>query len=121
MHHAPIRLGEKLEQIRDPWSPRIIASLNNYHCKLAKLKGDFVWHKHDETDEAFIVLKGSMRIDFRDGSVALEAGEMYVVPRGVPHKPSSESGCSVLLIEPAGTLNTGDTGGEYLVENPEWI
>ncbi len=121
MNHQPINFGKKLTLFTEPWSPRIIAGMNDYHFKLVRIKGDFVWHSHPETDEAFIVLDGSMQIDFRDGTVALNAGEMYVVPRGVEHKPFAQKECSLLLIEPAGTVNTGDTGGDRTVKEPEWI
>ena len=120
MTYQPINLHQKLSLFAARWSPRIIAEMNDYHFKLVKLKGDFVWHSHPETDETFLVLDGSMRIDFRDGSVALHAGEMYVVPKGVEHKPFAAEECSLLLIEPAGTVNTGDTGGERKAQ-AEWV
>jgi mannose-6-phosphate isomerase-like protein (cupin superfamily) len=90
------------------WDPRIAATINDYHIKLAKISGEFVWHSHADTDEAFLVLKGEMRIELRDGSVDLHAGQLYVVPRGVEHKPTADSECHILLFEPAGTVNTGD-------------
>jgi len=121
MDQQPVNFNEKLARVKELWSPRIVAQLNDYHFKLVKFQGDFVWHRHAETDEAFIVLEGSMRIDFRDRSVALNPGEMYVVARGTEHKPFSASGCSVLLIEPAGTLNTGDSESDRRVELPEWV
>jgi mannose-6-phosphate isomerase-like protein (cupin superfamily) len=120
MTHQPINLREKLSLFTAQWSPRIVARMNDYHFKLVKIKGDFVWHSHPETDETFLVLDGSMRIDFRDGYVALHAGEMYVVPGGIEHKPYADEECSLLLIEPTGTVNTGDAGGERTVE-PGWI
>jgi mannose-6-phosphate isomerase-like protein (cupin superfamily) len=95
--------------------------LNDFHFKLVKLQGEFVWHSHPETDEVFIVLDGRLTIDFSDGPAVLEAGEMMVVPRGVEHRPRAEELCQVLLVEPAGTVNTGDAGGEKTVERPEWI
>jgi len=118
---SPINFHHKLSLFTDHWSPKLVARMNDYHFKLVKIEGDFVWHSHPETDETFIVLDGSMQIDFREGSVALKAGEMYVVPRGVEHKPFSQAECSILLIEPAGTMNTGNAGGERTVEQPEWI
>lgn len=121
MTYEPIKLTEKLSNFSDHWSPRIVAQMNDYHFKLVKIKGDFVWHSHPETDETFLVLDGSMRIDFRDGSVALEPGEMYVVAKGVEHKPFAVNECSLLLVEPAGTTNTGDAGGERTVRDPSWI
>jgi mannose-6-phosphate isomerase-like protein (cupin superfamily) len=89
--------------------------------KIVRLEGDFVWHDHRETDEAFIVLEGELRIDFRDGAVRLRAGEMYVVPKGVEHKPFAEREVKLLLIEPRGVPNTGDQGGERTAKNDVWI
>jgi mannose-6-phosphate isomerase-like protein (cupin superfamily) len=119
--HSPINFVEKLKQFTEHWSPKVIAQLNNYHFKLVKIRGEFIWHSHPETDEAFVVLDGSMRIEFRDGRVELEAGEMYVVPRGVEHKPVASRDCSLLLIEPAGTRNTGDAGGERTAPDDVWL
>jgi mannose-6-phosphate isomerase-like protein (cupin superfamily) len=121
MAHAVINLKEKLAQIAEQWSPKIVAELNDYHLKLVKLQGDFVWHSHPDTDEAFLVLAGEMAIDFRDGTAKLGTGELLVVPKGVEHKPRAEEECHALLIEPAGTPNTGDAGGDRTVENPDWI
>lgn len=105
----------------DQWSPRIIAQMNDYHFKLARLQGDFVWHRHADTDETFIVLEGAMSIAFREGQVDLRAGEMLVVPKGVEHKPFARQECQVLLIEPAGTVNTGDAGGDLTIQDDVWI
>jgi mannose-6-phosphate isomerase-like protein (cupin superfamily) len=121
MNKTPVNFAEKLAQMSEFWSPRIVAQINDYQFRLVKIRGDFVWHSHPETDEAFIVLDGSMTIDFRDGSLALKPGEMYVVPRGVEHKPFAERECTLLLVEPAGTVNTGDAGGERTVRNDIWI
>ena len=121
MEHAVINFEEKLAKITEQWSPKIVAQLNDYHLKLVKLQGDFVWHSHPDTDEAFLVLKGELTIDFRDGSAKLGRGELLVVPQGVEHKPRAEGECHVMLIEPAGTLNTGDAGGDWTVENPDWL
>jgi mannose-6-phosphate isomerase-like protein (cupin superfamily) len=120
MQPEVINFDQKLGLIAEQWSPKIVAQLNDYHFKLVKLQGEFVWHSHPETDEVFIVLDGRLGIDFREGPVMLGRGEMLVVPRGVEHKPFAEAECQVLLVEPAGTPNTGDTGGERTVE-PEWI
>ena len=120
MQYSPINLQAKLATFSDRWSPKIIAEMNDYQFKLAKLEGDFVWHKHEETDEAFLVLQGRMSIDLPDGQVDLEAGEMYVVPRGIEHRPRAEHECHVLLIEPAGVVNTGDSGDDMTAE-AEWI
>jgi mannose-6-phosphate isomerase-like protein (cupin superfamily) len=115
-----VNLEDKFGRFADHWSPKILAKLNDYHVKAVKLLGEFVWHKHDETDELFLVTKGSLLIRFRDRDVTLGPGDLLVVPRGVEHLPVAEEECEVLLIEPAGTLNTGDAGGARTVE-PEWI
>jgi mannose-6-phosphate isomerase-like protein (cupin superfamily) len=116
-----INFSKKLELISEQWAPRVIAELNDYQFKILRIEGDFVWHDHPETDEAFIVLDGELRIDFRDGSVLLKPGEMYVVPKGVEHKPFAEREVKMLLIEPRGTLNTGHVGGERTAKNDVWI
>lgn len=121
MEYQPIRFSEKLSLFSDHWAPRIVAQMNNYHFKLAKIEGEFVWHAHPETDEVFIVLKGSMRIEFRDGQVQLQEGEMFVVPRATPHRPVATTECHILLVEPAGTANTGDAGGERTAPADLWI
>ena len=112
MRYEPINLREKLGLFQEQWQPKIVAELNDYQFKLVKLQGDFVWHRHADTDEAFIVLEGELRIDFRDGAVTLSAGEMFVVAKGVEHKPFAEREVKMLLIEPRGVPNTGDAGGE---------
>jgi mannose-6-phosphate isomerase-like protein (cupin superfamily) len=121
MSHSPIRLRDKLAKFSEQWSPRVIAELNDYQFKLVKLQGDFVWHSHPETDEAFFVVDGGLDIHFRDGAVHLASGDLYVVPKGVEHKPFAAQECSVLLIEPRGTPNTGDAGGERTAEQNIWI
>jgi mannose-6-phosphate isomerase-like protein (cupin superfamily) len=121
MKYSPINLEEKLDKFSEHWSPKIIAQMNNYHFKLVKFQGDFVWHSHADTDEVFIALDGEMSIEFRDGKVALKAGEMFVVPRGVEHKPFAKEECKIMLVEPAGTINTGDAGGELTTEENVWI
>ena len=121
MNQTAINLNEKLGKFSDHWSPRIIAELNDYQFKLAKIEGEFVWHKHDDTDEAFLCLDGEMEILFRDGSVKLTSGELFVVPRGVEHKPVAASPCSILLLEPRGVVNTGDGSEEMRAENDVWI
>jgi mannose-6-phosphate isomerase-like protein (cupin superfamily) len=121
MKYSPINLQEKFTKFSDHWSPKIIAQMNDYHFKLVKFQGDFVWHSHDTTDEVFVTLDGEMFIEFRDGEVKLKAGEMFVVPKGVEHKPFAESECKIMLIEPAGTVNTGDAGGELTTEENVWI
>jgi mannose-6-phosphate isomerase-like protein (cupin superfamily) len=121
MKYQPINLEERLEKFSEQWSPKIIAQLNDYHLKLAKVLGEFVWHDHPETDEVFIVIKGQLDILFRDGKVSLSEGEMFVVPKGVEHKPVAENECHILLIEPAGTVNTGDILNEKTAPNDIWI
>lgn len=121
MKYSPINLQEKLAKFSEYWSPKIVAQMNDYHFKLVKLQGDFVWHSHSETDEVFIVLDGEMSIEFRNGKVDMQAGEMFVVPRGVEHKPYAEKECKILLVEPAGTINTGNAGGDLTAEDNVWI
>jgi len=121
MQYDAINLAEKFALFAEPWKPRVIAEMNDYQFKLAKLEGDFVWHDHKDTDETFIVLEGTLRIDFRDGHVTIGRGEMYVVPKGVEHKPYAEEEVRVLLIEPRGVRNTGDEDGELTAENDVWI
>jgi mannose-6-phosphate isomerase-like protein (cupin superfamily) len=116
-----INLAEKLSKFADHWAPKIIAQMNDYHFKLVKFQGEFVWHRHDDTDEVFIVLDGEMFIAFRDGGVDLKAGEMFIVPKGIEHKPSAEKECRIMLVEPAGTINTGGAGGEMTADDNVWI
>ena len=121
MEYSAVNFEEKFAAFSDQWSPRIIAQMNDYHFKLARLQGDFVWHRHADTDETFIVLEGTMSIAFRESQVDLHAGEMLVVPKGVEHKPFARQECKVLLIEPAGTVNTGDAGGDLTIQDDVWI
>lgn len=116
-----IDLAGKLALLREHWSPRVVAELNDYQFKIAKLKGEFVWHRHPDTDEAFLVIEGRLTIELRDGRVELAPGELYVVPRGVEHRPVAAEECGVLLIEPRGVVNTGDAGGERTAPNDVWI
>ena len=116
-----INLEEKLSKFHQLWAPKIIAQVNDDHIKLAKVQGDFVWHNHSQTDEVFLVLQGNLRIDFPDGSVELHPGEICVVPKGLSHKPSAETECHLLLLEPAGTVNTGDTRNQFTAESDVWI
>ena len=108
---SPVNLAQKLSAFSDHWAPRIIATLNDYEVKVVKVKGEFVWHEHQDTDELFLVLRGSLRIELRDGAVALSPGELYVVPRGIEHRPVAPEECEMLLIEPKGVVNTGAAGG----------
>ena len=116
-----INLKEKLSKFTKHWSPRIIAEMNDYQFKLAKIKGEFVWHDHKHTDETFIVIEGEMLLKFRDSEVKLSQGEMYVVPKGIEHKPYAEKECKILVIEPRGVVNTGDTGGALTINEDMWI
>ncbi len=103
-----VNLAAKLSSFQDPWSPKIVGDLNDHQVKLVRLKGEFVWHKHDGEDEMFLVIGGRFTMRFRDGDVALEPGEMLIVPKGVEHLPVADEEALVVLIEPASTLNTGD-------------
>ncbi len=121
MNCVPINFREKLGKFTDPWSPKIIAEMNDCQFKLVKIQGDFVWHDHKESDEAFIVLDGQISIEFRDGAVELSAGEMCVVPKGVEHKPFAERECHMVLVEPRGLVNTGDVDHEKTAPNDVWV
>jgi mannose-6-phosphate isomerase-like protein (cupin superfamily) len=121
MSYQAINLQQKFGLFQDQWAPRLVAEMNDYQFKVVKLEGDFVWHDHKETDEAFLVLDGVLRIDFRDGSVSLGSGEMFVVPKGVEHKPFAEHEVHLMLIEPRGVLNTGNEVSERTARNDVWI
>ncbi|MCI1593605.1 cupin domain-containing protein [Heyndrickxia oleronia] len=116
-----ININDKLSKFNEYWSPKVISEMNDYQFKLVKLLGDFVWHSHNDTDEVFIVIEGEMKIEFRGGEVTLSKGEMYVVPKGVEHKPFAEKECQVMLVEPKGVVNTGDHQGGLTAENDVWI
>jgi mannose-6-phosphate isomerase-like protein (cupin superfamily) len=119
--YQAINLAQKLDLIDELWSPRVVAELNDYQFKLVRIEGDFIWHDHPETDEAFLVLEGELRIDFREGAVTLRSGELFVVPKGVEHKPYAAQEVKLLLIEPRGILNTGHAGGERTAKNDVWV
>src|SRR6266436_9266509 len=121
MSYKSINFGQKFGSFNEQWQPKVIAEMNDYQFKIAKLEGDFIWHDHKDTDETFIVLEGVLRIDFRDGAVYVSAGEMFVVPKGVEHKPYAEGEVKLLLIEPRGVLNTGHEGGERTAEKDVWV
>lgn len=121
MKYEALNFDEKLSLFDEQWTPKVIAEMNDYQFKIVKIEGDFVWHDHKDTDETFIVLEGNLRIDFRDGYVNLGKGEMFVVPKGVEHKPFAENEVKMLLIEPRGVLNTGHEGGGRTAENDVWI
>ena len=116
-----INLREKLTLFDAHWDPKIVAELNGQHVKLVKLLGEFVWHSHENEDELFLVLAGELRIELRDREVRLCEGECVVIPRGVEHKPIAEEEVHVLLLEPATTVNTGNSPGELTVDRPAWI
>jgi len=115
-----INLKEKLSKFSDYWAPRIVAEMNDYQFKLVKIQGEFVWHDHTDTDEVFIVIEGKMEIEFKNETVELNEGEMYVVPKGVQHKPRSDSECKIMLVEPRGVVNTGNIESE-LTASDAWI
>lgn len=121
MNYQSISLQDKLTRFSEHWSPKIIAQMNDYHFKVAKVQGEFVWHDHPETDEMFMVLRGQLEIQFRDGNVRLNEGEMFVVPKGVEHKPVAENECHILLVEPAGTINTGEVLSDRTASYDVWI
>ena len=118
---SKINLREKLEKFSDHLSPKVIAEMNDYQFKLVKIEGEFVWHNHTDTDETFIVIEGEMKIEFEDNTVVLKEGEMYVVPKGVEHKPYAEEVCKIMIIEPRGVVNTGDIEGDLTASNDVWI
>lgn len=115
--HRATSFADKTAKLKEYWQPRVIAEMNDYQFKVVRIEGDFIWHDHPETDETFIVLQGCLRIDFRDGAVTIGPGEMFVVPRGVEHKPCAENEVQLLLLEPRGVLNTGHAGGDRTAEN----
>ena len=119
--YQSINFADKLSRIHDHWKPRVMAEMNDYQFKIVKILGDFLWHDHPDTDETFIVLEGELRIDLRDGFVTVRAGEMFVVPRGVEHKPYAEREVKMMLIEPRGVVNTGTVDSERRAENDVWI
>ena len=111
-----VNLAQKLASFSEHWQPRIVGELNGQHVKLAKLQGEFVWHHHQNEDELFLVLRGAITLELRDRSVRLEEGELFIVPRGVEHRPVAEHEAHILLFEPAGTLNTGNVRNERTYE-----
>jgi mannose-6-phosphate isomerase-like protein (cupin superfamily) len=121
MNYEAINFGKKFKLFDEHWQPKVIAEMNDYQFKIVKLEGDFIWHDHKNTDETFIVLEGTLRIDFRDGAVHVSTGEMFVVPKGVEHKPYAEREVKLLLIEPRGVVNTGHEGGDRTAQNDVWI
>ena len=116
-----VNLTEKLKLIDEHWNPKLVGELNDQVVKLAKLKGEFIWHKHDVEDEMFLVLQGRLVIQFQDQQITLQEGEFLIVPRGVEHRPVAEDEVHIMLFEPATTINTGDVRNQRTKENPERI
>jgi mannose-6-phosphate isomerase-like protein (cupin superfamily) len=116
-----INFADKLSRFESFWSPRIVAEMNDYQFKLVKLKGEFIWHRHEETDETFIIIEGEMQVGFRDGDVDVRPGEMIVIPKGVEHITRAAGECHALIIEPRGVVNTGDAGGALTAKTDMWI
>lgn len=121
MTRSAIDLRQKFSLFSEHWKPKVVAEMNDYQFKLAKIQGEFIWHRHPETDEVFLIIAGALRLEFRDGAVDLKPGEMFVVPKGVEHRPVAAEECQIMLIEPRGTVNTGDVGGAMTAENDVWI
>ena len=118
---AKVNFENKFSKFSEYWTPKVIAEMNDYQFKLVKVKGEFVWHNHNDTDEVFIVIDGRLKIEFADHTVELNAGEMYVVPKGVQHKPYAEEECKVMLVEPKGVVNTGEAASDLTASNDVWI
>jgi mannose-6-phosphate isomerase-like protein (cupin superfamily) len=121
MSYKPVNFSQKFGMFAEQWQPKVIAEMNDYQFKIVKLPGDFIWHDHRDTDETFIVIEGNLRIDFRDGAVEIGPGEMYVVPKGVEHKPYAAHEVKLLLIEPRGVANTGHEGSDRTAANDVWV
>ena len=121
MKFESINFDNKFRKFSEHWSPRVIAEMNDYQFKLVKIEGDFTWHDHKDTDEVFMVLSGEMEIEFRDGKVKISEGEMYVVKKGLEHKPFAQDECKILIIEPRGVVNTGQSKSELKADNDVWI
>ena len=121
MKSKATNIKQKFSKISNYWSPKILAEMNNHEIKLAKIKGDFIWHSHEETDETFIVIEGEMEIEFHDRIIYLKEGDLFVVPKGVEHKPYAESECKIILLELKGTQNTGNKHDELTAENDLWV
>ena len=121
MNHEALNLEEKFSRFSELWSPRVVAEMNDTLFKLVKVQGEFVWHSHADTDEAFLVVSGALDIEFRHGTVRLKSGEMFVVPRGVEHRPVAREECKLMLVEAKGVVNTGNAGGELTAENDVWV
>ena len=121
MKFEAINLKDKFTRFTEHWSPRVVAEMNDYQFKLVKVEGEFVWHDHPDTDEVFIVIDGTLNIEFRDGVVSLESGEMFVIPKGVEHNPVASNECKVMIVEPQGVVNTGDSVSDLTAKNDVWV
>ena len=118
---AKINFQDKFAKFSEHWTPKVIAEMNDYQFKLVKIQGEFIWHNHEDTDETFIVIEGEMKIEFENETLELNEGDMFVVPKGVEHKPWAENECKVMIIEPRGVLNTGNSKGDLTALNDVWI
>ena len=116
-----ISFKNKFNKFSDLWSPKVIAEMNNYQFKLVKIKDDFIWHMHDDTDEVFIVIEGEIFIEFEDETINLTSGEMIVVPKGTKHRPYANEEAKIMLVEPIGVVNTGDQKDDLTAPNDQWI
>ena len=116
-----INLNQKFALFNELWTPKIISELNDYQIKIAKVEGDFVWHNHSDTDEFFLVVEGTLFIEFESETMELNTGELYVVPRGVQHRPYAKEECKIMLIEPRDVVNTGDAESDLTASNDVWI
>lgn len=116
-----VNVAEKLSLFEELWTPKVIAQMNEVQFKLVKVQGEFVWHQHEDTDEVFIVVEGTLGIEFRDGTTMLSSGEMCVIPKGIEHKPFAKELCKIMIIEPCNVINTGEAGGELTAQNDVWI
>ncbi len=116
-----INLKSKFQKFTDQWSPKVIEEMNDYQFKLVKIENDFTWHKHDDTDETFLVIEGKIGIEFEDQTVELSEGEMIVIPKGKKHKPYADKEAKIMIIEPKGVTNTGDVTNDFTAENDQWV
>ena len=116
-----INFSSKFDKFSDHWSPKVIAEMNDYQFKLVKIKDDFIWHMHEDTDEVFIVVEGEIAIEFEEETIDLKTGEMLVVPKGIKHRPYAEKEACIMLVEPKGVVNTGDKIDELTAPNDEWV
>ncbi len=121
MKYSPININEKFSKFDAQWQPKVISEMNDYQFKIVRIKGEFVWHDHPDTDEVFIVIEGTLDLEFRKGKVTLNTGEMYVVPKGAEHRPVALEECKMMLVEPKGVVNTGNAKSNLTAENDVWV